>query len=420
MKFNYLSFTPVIRAGLFSILCLASVQSVSAAEAAKGQDYFTCNVAAQAGQPKQVEANKAVVKKYIDALGTARFDAVLKEVKAANYKELRDEFENLKYNLDADLTAASKPAVKAIPDRKNEVTCIIADGDLVAAAIKVTGTHKDNFMGVPATNKSFEFPGVSIFKLANGKISEAWLMADEAKLLRDIGARLPARKDGKLIAPPVHNDTREFDEVLAEYLAKPVDTAEFRHKVLLLSYKAKNKPQSYTDYLSKYTTAGGRVYAEYLRAGNQNTVDMLAKFKEEGKVISGAYGSAWGNRQDRIANVMAEGDVGMFQFRMTATNAGPLYVIPASNKPISAWEVGFNSFVGDKWQTAWYLGDELGEMLQIGSKEAQEFLLGDASSLPAIATPAPPAGGMGGAEGMGAGGPPAGGMAAGGMGAEGG
>ena len=184
--------------------------------------------------------------------------------------------------------------------------------------------------------------------------------------------------------------------------------------MLLLSYKAKTKPQSYTDYLSKYTTAGGRVYAEYLRAGNQNTVDMLTKSKEDGKVISGAYGSAWGNRQDRIANVMSEGDVGMFQFRMTATNAGPLYVIPASNKPISAWEVGFNSFVGDKWQTAWYLGDELGEILQIGSKEAQEFLLGDASSLPAIATAAPPAGGMG-AEGMGA----AGGMGAGGMGAEG-
>ena len=416
MKSMHFGFTPVLRAGFFSILCVASIQSASAAEAAKGQDYFTCNVAAQAGQPKQVEANKAVVKRYLEALGTSRFDVVLKDVKAANYKELRDEFENLKYNLDADLTAASKPAAKAIPDRKNEVTCIIADGDLVAAALKITGTHKDNFMGIPASNKSFEMAGVGIFKLASGKISEAWLMADEADFMRSIGARLPARKDGKLIAPPVHNDTREFDEVLAEYLAKPVDSAEFRHKVLLLSYKAKNKPQSYTEYLSKYTTAGSRVYAEYLRAGNQNTVDMLAKFKEDGKTISGAYGSAWGNRQDRISNVMAEGDTGMFQFRMTATNSGPLYVIPTSNKPISAWEVGFNSFVGDKWQTAWYLGDELGEMLQIGSKEAQEFLLGDASSLPAIATAAPPAGGMG-AEGMGA--APGGMAAGGGMGAEG-
>ena len=74
-------------------------------------------------------------------------------------------------------------------------------------------------------------------------------MAEEAKLLRQLSARLPARQDGKLNPPPVYNDTRSFDDALQEMIAKPLDTPEYRHVKLLLAYKAKNKPADLADTL---------------------------------------------------------------------------------------------------------------------------------------------------------------------------
>ena len=76
----------ILSIGFTASIYLGCTLGVQAAEATK-QDYFNCAVSPQAGQPKQVEANKAVVKRYLEALGTSRFDAVLKEVKGSGYTE---------------------------------------------------------------------------------------------------------------------------------------------------------------------------------------------------------------------------------------------------------------------------------------------------------------------------------------------
>ena len=333
------------------------------------------SLGADAAQPTQVEANKAVVKRYLEAEGTASFAKVLKAVQAPGHKQLRYEFQNLKYNADnSELAKLGQPDFKAIPDRTNTITRLLGEGDMVAATIHVKGTHKGNLYGVPATGKPFEFDEVAIFKLANGKITETFLMADEARFLRQIGAGLPVRKDGKLIAPPIPDDTREGDVVLNELLAHPVDSQEYRNKVLMVAYKAKTKPPG-------YAFGNGRPYATNTRAGNQTTVDMVKEIKAAtGKDVPGGFGPAWQNRQDRIANVIADGNQGMMQFRLNAMNGGPLYTIPASNKQILSWEIGFAEFDGDKWQTAWFIGDELGMMLQIGSRQAVSFLLDDVNT----------------------------------------
>ena len=315
--------------------------------------------------PTQVEANKAIVERYLKAMGTSGFEAVRKEVQAKDHKLLRHEFENLKYNAEgSELAKLAQPDVKAIPDRSNTITRLLGEGDMVAATLKVKGTHKDNLFGIPATGKSFEIDEAAVFKLANGKIVESWFMAEEARLLRQIGAPLPARKDGKVIVPPHYNDTREFDVALKELMANPVDTPEYRHKKVLLAYKSKpeNRPADYP--------AGGKPYANLLRGGIDNIVERGAELN-----VKGSHGQSVKDRQDTIANVISEGNLGMFQFRLNAVNAGPLYGIPASNNEVHDWEIGFAEFDGDKWNNAWYLGDELGFLLSIGNKEALNYLV---------------------------------------------
>jgi len=186
-------------------------------------------------------------------------------------------------------------------------------------------------------------------------------MAEEARLLRQLGARLPPRQDGKVNLPPAFDDTRTYDEALQELIANPDDTPEYRHKRLLLSYKAKNKPADY-----QFT---GRPYSNLQRGGIANIVERGAELD-----VEGSHGASHTDRQDMISTVMSEGDQAMMSFRLTAMNTGPLYGIPASGNPMRFWELGFAEFDGDEWAYAWWMADELGFLLTIGNQEALEFL----------------------------------------------
>ncbi len=322
---------------------------------------FNSAVAASA----QVESNKAVAKLYLQAMGTAEFAAVAAANEAANHKLLRHEFENLKYNADdPKLAAAMQPDLEAISDRSNTITRFMGEGDMVAATLRISGTHSGNLFGIPATGKSFEIVSGAIFKLENGKIVESWFMAEEARLLRQLGARIPVRQDGKVNLPPIYHDTRTYDEALQDLVSDPADTPEYQHKRLLLSYKAKNKPVDYT-----FT---GRPYSNLQRGGIANIVERGAELG-----VEGAHGQSMSERQDMIGIVMSEGDLAMMSFRLTSVNSGPLYGIPASGNKLHDWELGFARFDGDEWVDAWWMADELGFLLTIGNQEALDFLGGE-------------------------------------------
>jgi len=44
------------------------------------------------------------------------------------------------------------------------------------------------FVGIPASGKQVQFPGIDIFRIANGQMVEEWLMYDQLRLLQQIGA----------------------------------------------------------------------------------------------------------------------------------------------------------------------------------------------------------------------------------------
>ena len=313
----------------------------------------------------QVEDNKAVVQRYLEVMGTEEFAAVAEETEAENHALLRHEFENLKYNADDPvLAAAMQPELEAITDRVNSIVRLMGEGDLVAAQLQITGTHSGNLFGIPATGKSFDITSGAVFRLEDGKIVESWFMAEEARLLRQLGARLPARKDGKINHSPVYDDTRTYDEALQELVTDPADTPEYRHKRLMLSYKATNRPADYT-----FT---GRPYSNLLRGGIANIVERGAELS-----VAGAHGDSMSGRRDMVATIVAEGDQAMMTFRLTALNTGPLYGIPASNNPLNFWELGIAEFDGDEWVHAWWMADELGFLLNIGNEEALDFLVSE-------------------------------------------
>lgn len=49
------------------------------------------------------------------------------------------------------------------------------------------GTHQGELYGIPATGKQFTNSGMTIYRLANAKITELWFIGDNMGLMQQLG-----------------------------------------------------------------------------------------------------------------------------------------------------------------------------------------------------------------------------------------
>jgi len=75
----------------------------------------------------------------------------------------------------------------AFPDLKATVDVMLAEGDLVTAVVTVTGTQKGEFMGAPASGKSFTMTMVDVLRLKDGKAVEHWGAGDNLGMMQQLG-----------------------------------------------------------------------------------------------------------------------------------------------------------------------------------------------------------------------------------------
>ncbi len=76
----------------------------------------------------------------------------------------------------------------AFPDLKVEPQTMVSEGDKVAFAYTLTGTHDGEFMGIAATGKPIEIRGMQIGRFEDGKMVERWGSSDELGILKQIGS----------------------------------------------------------------------------------------------------------------------------------------------------------------------------------------------------------------------------------------
>lgn len=79
----------------------------------------------------------------------------------------------------------------AFPDVKVTIVDLIAEGDKVSYYAEVSGTHRGNFMGIPATNKKVTWTETHLFRFSNRKIAEHYGDADLLALMQQLGAIPP-------------------------------------------------------------------------------------------------------------------------------------------------------------------------------------------------------------------------------------
>lgn len=82
-----------------------------------------------------------------------------------------------------------KDALAAMPDLRHEVQEVVVDGNIEMARVVVTGTMAAGFAGVEGTGRSFRIDQAVITHLRDGKVAEAWEIADIAALREQVGPR---------------------------------------------------------------------------------------------------------------------------------------------------------------------------------------------------------------------------------------
>ena len=82
----------------------------------------------------------------------------------------------------ADEKAVWKDALAAMPDLRHAVQEVAVNGDIEMARVVVTGTLSAGFAGLGGSGRTFRIDQAVIAHLRDGKVSEAWEIADIAAL----------------------------------------------------------------------------------------------------------------------------------------------------------------------------------------------------------------------------------------------
>ena len=76
---------------------------------------------------------------------------------------------------------------RAFPDARSTVEEQVAAEDKVVTRWRARGTHQGPLGPLAATGREFEMDGITIERIAGGKIVEVWVARDELGLLRQLG-----------------------------------------------------------------------------------------------------------------------------------------------------------------------------------------------------------------------------------------
>ena len=131
------------------------------------------------------EENKAIVKRWNDEIWNKRNVDIINELGDVNY---------ISHNTNYDRAAFREWAVgirAAFSEGGITIEDTIAEGDKVVIRWTMHGTHTGEFMGISVTGKQVTLKGISIYRIANGKIVEDWSNSDDLGMMQQLGVIPP-------------------------------------------------------------------------------------------------------------------------------------------------------------------------------------------------------------------------------------
>ena len=135
-----------------------------------------------------VKENETIAKAFIEAWNSHDMKK-LNSLFATEFVYIEVASGRKYYNEEA-LSNYGNLTIAGIPDTKFEIVSVMANEKFAAVEWIWKGTNSVgwDFMGIPATNKYFELPGVSVMEIENDKITRNCDYWDWNSFMRLIGA----------------------------------------------------------------------------------------------------------------------------------------------------------------------------------------------------------------------------------------
>jgi steroid delta-isomerase-like uncharacterized protein len=138
------------------------------------------------------EANKAVVRRFVDEVFVAgRMDAV-DELVAADF--VPHSWPGTGPGPD-ELKRAMTRVFAGLSEVSMTIEDMIAEDDCVAVRLTAHAVQSGEFMGMPPSGKPYTIPEIHVFRVRDGRIAEHWGQADLLGMMRQLGA-MPGQSRG--------------------------------------------------------------------------------------------------------------------------------------------------------------------------------------------------------------------------------
>jgi steroid delta-isomerase-like uncharacterized protein len=134
------------------------------------------------------QANKATVKRFQAAANTGDLDLLSRTIDELVWPDAK-----IRTPLPIEATGAEKLKEvfarlhRVFGDLQVTIEDLIAEGDKVVSRNRVTGTHRGDYMGHPATGSPVTYTEIFIFRFADGRIAETWGVVDVVAQMKQIG-----------------------------------------------------------------------------------------------------------------------------------------------------------------------------------------------------------------------------------------
>ena len=136
-----------------------------------------------------IEQNKALARRFFEEAASQHKPDLIDELFAPDYvlhdpaNPMVQDRETFKQFLEGHYVA--------FPDVQWIVEDVVAEGDRVVVRWTLTGTHQGPLLGIPPTGKKVRMRGISIYRIAGGKIAEEWAVSDVMGFMQQLGV-IPA------------------------------------------------------------------------------------------------------------------------------------------------------------------------------------------------------------------------------------
>jgi len=132
------------------------------------------------------ESNKNVVRRLIEEVWNKDNLSLVDELFAPNYEHHDASTPDFGRGPESEKKRATLYRT-AFPDLRLTIEDIIAEGEAVMTRWSCRGTHKGDLSGIAPTGKQFTISGVSIARIAGGKMAEGWINWDALGLMQQLG-----------------------------------------------------------------------------------------------------------------------------------------------------------------------------------------------------------------------------------------